>query len=124
MMRFFVLKKIRYSDFKKSFVDKAIENGKDDKYIDFYLKIAKKQILNNVPVIFNVSHLSMLSGVSKDYLYAVSNGKSENFYIKFELKKNSGGMRPISSPLPNLKIFQKWILINVLNNLDVSDFCK
>ena len=42
-------------------------------------------------------------------------------YIRFKISKKTGGDRFISAPMPKLKEAQRWILINILNKLDLHD---
>lgn len=118
------MKKLSLEEYENCFKHEALVQQKSDKYIVEHLNIAKNQLINGVPVIFDEKHLSFLSGVSLTYLYAVANGNSNNFYRHFDLKKRNGGTRPISVPLPTLKIFQKWVLENILNHLEVNEFSK
>ncbi|WP_395322610.1 hypothetical protein [Levilactobacillus parabrevis] len=118
------MEKISFNEFKNRFINEAVLSGKSNSYIDKYLEQAKKQIENQVPVILSADHLSKLSGVKIGYLYAVSNSDRSNFYKTFNLDKKNGGKRPISVPLPVLKILQTWILENIINNLRVSAYAK
>ncbi|MBN3899329.1 MAG: RNA-directed DNA polymerase [Nostoc sp. NOS(2021)] len=49
-------------------------------------------------------------------------------YLRFKISKKTGGERIISSPKPNLKAAQRWILENILEKLEVHNaahgFCK
>ncbi|HYV44296.1 MAG TPA: reverse transcriptase family protein [Myxococcaceae bacterium] len=38
-------------------------------------------------------------------------------YVRFEVKKRSGGMRALAAPMPKLAVAQEWILRNVLDKL-------
>lgn len=69
----------------------------------------------SVQILLNISHLACALGVTVDFLYRVSNSPSY-FYRAFTIKKNSGGVRELNSPLPNLSEVQTWILQNILEN--------
>lgn len=118
------MEKIKFEQFKELFINEAVLQNKDEDYIGEYLAIAKCQICHGVPVIFNVKHLEKICGVRLGYLLAVTNSDRRKFYRKFLLDKNSGGKRPINVPMPVLKLFQNWVLKNILNDIEVSDFAK
>jgi hypothetical protein len=42
-------------------------------------------------------------------------------YIRFKIPKKTGGERPISAPMPRLKNAQHWILVNILEKLELHD---
>lgn len=42
-------------------------------------------------------------------------------YIRFKIPKKIGGDRTISAPMPKLKEAQRWILVNILNKLELHD---
>lgn len=114
------------NDFKKyrsAFIAKAINNNKSNDYIKYWLSVAKKQYSNNVPIILDVLDLSWQSGISNSFVNDLSFRK-EKLYTKFEISKHSGLPREIASPLPTLKMFQYWILTNILSQVTISDFAK
>jgi RNA-directed DNA polymerase len=49
-------------------------------------------------------------------------------YVRFKLKKKTGGERTISAPMPRLKQAQHWVLQNILEKVELHDaahgFCK
>lgn len=49
-------------------------------------------------------------------------------YVRFKLKKKTGGERTISAPMPRLEQAQYWILENILEKVEIHDaahgFCK
>lgn len=49
---------------------------------------------------------------------------AKHFYRHFQVRKKSGGVRDIYSPLPNLKEIQTWILHNILYSCPISDYAK
>ncbi len=42
-------------------------------------------------------------------------------YIRFKIPKKTGGERLISAPMPRLKAAQYWILVNILDKLELHD---
>jgi hypothetical protein len=42
-------------------------------------------------------------------------------YIRFKIPKKTGGERLISAPMPRLKNAQHWILVNILEKLELHD---
>lgn len=83
------------------------------KTIDYVLDYETNLKRQNLPVIFDISHLANLMGVSIESLnYYIKN--SNDFYKNYKIRKKSGGFRTISAPSLNLKKIQRWILDNVL----------
>lgn len=74
----------------------------------------------------SIKYLSEKSGVSLSFLQKVNNANIRSkFYRQFKIQKSLKGDRIISSPLPNLYIFQKWVLENILNEENlVSRYAK
>ena len=105
------------------FTRAAKENGYDDEYVARCLGYAKVLISNNLPVIYSLEHLALLTGIDEQYLRSVAYSQ-DRFYREFSIQKKSGKTRSISEPLPNLKIVQRWILEKILNNIPVSPFAK
>ncbi len=107
------------SEFKKQ----ALEIGYSEVRINELLEYAGKLFNNNVPVIYDVLHLSFLLGVDEAFLYKISNDQSV-FYRKFYIAKKNGTQRKITEPLPALKNIQRWILDNILNDIRVNKHTK
>jgi RNA-directed DNA polymerase len=42
-------------------------------------------------------------------------------YVRFSIRKKTGGLREISAPMPRLKRAQYWIMANILNPLEAHD---
>lgn len=79
--------------------------------------------LFGIPNISTLDKLSELTHVSKSTLYKLSK-QSHLYYHEYEIPKKSGGLRKISQPSSKLKGIQSWILVNILNKLQVSNSCK
>lgn len=91
--------------------------------IDNYLAYAKNLKDQNLPVIFDHTHLSLLMGIDNEYLHRISNAP-KLFYRTFYIKKRSGKLRRIDEPLPDLKKVQSWILKEILYKIPCSKFAK
>jgi RNA-directed DNA polymerase len=116
-------KKMKFEEYKEAFEKIASNSGYSEENIKLCLDYAEILYRNNVPVIYNTSHLSALVGYKKDYLkQAVI--YTPSFYRDFQITKKNGKLRNISEPLPSLKDIQIWILENILSNVVVSPFAK
>lgn len=76
-----------------------------------------------LPIIQTIDDFSKLTHVSKYTLYQLSE-HSDKYYKTYDIPKKSGGTRTISQPSKKLKGLQSWILVNILNNLEVSNSSK
>lgn len=88
-------------------------------------KYSNTELLNqfNLPVIHNITELSYKIGLSEREIYLLSMN-SDNFYVPFKIPKKDGSKRKIVCPKKHMKLVQKWILVNLLENLFVSDRAK
>lgn len=115
--------KNNFEIYKKKFADKAEINGFSAENINRCLSYAEPLISNDLPVIYNTSHLSALVGYKKSYIKrAVMYPKY--FYRHFEILKKNGKKRNLSEPLPSLKEIQNWILNEILYKIKVSRYAK
>lgn len=112
-----------FAHYKDSFAKEAAKKGYSQQDIKLCLTYAKKLFSNDVPVIYNSSHLAELVGYKKEYLKKAAL-YSDYFYRNFEITKKNGKKRAISEPLPSLMEIQHWILKNILCQLPVSPFAK
>ncbi|MGE8723317.1 reverse transcriptase family protein [Leptospira terpstrae] len=95
--------------------------GLEDEQASIYLKYIERLLSKRLPIIFNISHLTQLIGIEKNFLLSMLYA-SEKHYRTFNLAKKSGGSRKIDAPLPTLLYCQQWINKNILNHL-VSHDC-
>lgn len=103
--------------------DKMIEQGADENYIELCVSYAQKLCSNSVPVIFDFKHLSLLLGYEPSELAFYLFAPEDSFYTQMKIPKKSGGMREIEIPSDKLKSIQRWILRNVLENIEVHEAC-
>lgn len=114
---------MNFEQYKTAFEKAASNSGYTAQNIERCLNYAQVLIENNVPVIYNTSHLSALVGYRKEYIKKAV-VYTPFFYRDFQIKKRNGKLRTISEPLPSLKEIQNWILENVLQNVKISPFAK
>lgn len=110
-----------FTKYKDDFTTEATKMGLSKNNIQHCLDYAEVLLSNNVPVIYNPSHLSELLGYKKEFLKKVALHTSY-FYRNLEITKKNGKKRSISEPLPSLKEIQIWILKNILEKVPVSSF--
>jgi len=89
--------------------------------------MAKTEIIKlnmlGLPVIQSLDDFSIATHISKYTIYKLSH-HSDKYYKTYEIPKKSGGKRIICQPSKKLKGLQSWILINILNKIQVSPSCK
>jgi RNA-directed DNA polymerase len=76
-----------------------------------------------LPVIQSLDDFSVVTHISKYTIYQLSQ-HSNKYYKTYKIPKKSGGKRTICQPSKKLKGFQSWILVNILNKIEVSPSCK
>ena len=76
-----------------------------------------------LPVIQSLDDFSVVTHISKYTIYQLS-CHSDKYYKTYEIPKKTGGMRTICQPSKKLKGLQSWILVNILNKIQVSPSCK
>jgi len=87
------------------------------------LSYANPLLEKNLPVVYNIHHLSGLVGYNVSYLKRAVKF-SKYFYREFEIEKSNGKKRKLHEPLPSLKEIQLWILNEILYKLKVSRYAK
>ena len=97
--------------------------NKSEEYISNYLEYCKKLYDTELPIISSPKHFSLLVGINHEYICKMA--YSQNFFYRsFKINKSNGKKRKIQEPLPDLKYVQKWILNNILNKVEVSNYAK
>jgi RNA-directed DNA polymerase len=117
------MKRPDWDTYKNNFVKEAFETGYSEGEITELLNYAKILYDNNIPIIYDQTHLSLLVGYRISFLRKVTNSQSK-FYRVFKIPKKAGGERTIAEPLPSLKEIQRWILDNILVEAPVSKHAK
>lgn len=112
-----------FAQYKETFTKEALKTGYSQQNIQRCLDYAERLLLQNLPVIYNPTHLSSLVGYNKKFIKRAAL-YSKKFYRDFEITKKNGTIRQLSEPLPSLKEIQIWILKNILNKIPVSPFAK
>lgn len=92
--------------------------GIKESYIELYLQYIKSIDKNDLPVIFEIEHLSHMIGIKYPEINSLIYG-TKNFYRNFKIPKRNGGVRIIDSPYPSLMKCQRWIYTNILLKLSV-----
>ncbi len=95
-------------------------NNYSVEYENLCIEYAERLIINNLPVIFDKEHLSLLLGIEEKYLNKLFI-IPHRFYKTYKLKKKKNGFRIISIPNVRLKCIQRWILDNIIYNIPVSN---
>ena len=109
--------------YENSFIEKASSQGYSVENINKCIAYAKPIFENNLPIIYNTSHLSLLVGYNGNYIRrAVVYGSY--FYRSYHILKKNGKTRILQEPLPSLKEIQHWILNNILYKIKVSKYAK
>lgn len=116
---------MNWHDYQNNFKIRMIESGLyTEQDIQNYLDYAEILHNNQLPIIFNIKHLSELTGISTKYIYKIIYAENNVLYENIKLQKKNGGIRNINIPFPNLAILQNWILKNILENITISKFAK
>lgn len=106
------------NDWKSFFIDRGIS----EYLVTQYMLYIEKLVPANLPIIFEVEHLSKLIGVEIDELHKMIACPSR-FYREFEIQKRRGGKRVITAPYPSLLMCQTWVYENILKKIPVH-FCS
>ena len=77
--------------------------------------------LNELPYIYNLNHLADLCNISANQLSLFVTDKKKA-YVSFKIPKKNGTFREIHAPCFQLKWVQRWILDEILYNLDPGDY--
>ena len=89
--------------------------------------MAKTEIIKlnmlGLPVIQSIDDFSVITHISKYTIYQLSY-HSDKYYKIYDIPKKTGGKRMICQPSKKLKGLQSWLLVNILNKVQVSSSCK
>lgn len=81
------------------------------------------QQLLSLPILEDVDDLSQSLRLPKEVISKFS-FNNDRYYHRIEMKKKSGGIRHIESPLKELKAIQRWVLRSILDKLSPSIYAK
>lgn len=82
-------------------------------------RYALRLIDNNLPVVFDTKHLSLLIGIKAPELTKMV-FLEDLYYTTNQIPKKSGGYRELDMPAVELKYIQRWILKNILCHINIS----
>lgn len=77
-----------------------------------------------LPVLATAEQIATAIGISVGELRFLAFSRQTStitHYIRFKIPKKTGGERLISAPMPRLKNAQHWILVNILEKLELHD---
>jgi hypothetical protein len=109
-----VLLEINESSIKKLQVRNDLEN------LEELLLYIKQLDDKNLPALLSFEHICEVMDINANTLAAMCHSQ-ESFYSTFYISKRSGGVRRIDAPLPTMYSVQKFILDNLVKNLE---YCK
>lgn len=92
----------------------------NDEKKNLLLEYAERLIQNNMPVIWDMRHFSILLGVEYSTILNYINNQ-EYHYHKIYIPKKAGGVRELDIPSVSLKEVQGAILNDILENIQVSN---
>ncbi|MEZ8503453.1 reverse transcriptase family protein [Vibrio splendidus] len=98
-----------------------IDRGISEHLIVQYMAYIEKLIPANLPVIFEIEHLSKLVGIEVTELKKMI-ASPHSFYREFSIPKRRGGRRKVTAPYPSLLTCQTWIYENILKTV-TPHFC-
>ncbi|TWD92206.1 RNA-directed DNA polymerase [Neobacillus bataviensis] len=91
----------------------------NSQYIKLVIDYAENLLKNNVEVIYDLDHISLLTNKSiGDFL------DINNYYKEIQISKRNGETRTLAIPDDNLKSVQKWILKSILEKMPISNSAK
>lgn len=104
------------------YLTKANSLSNNPDYISKIQKYIFEIDKNNVPVVFDYKHFSLLTNTSTTYLSSVVL-RTHDLYRFFYITKRNGGKRRISVPENGLLSLQDWLLHNILEHVPCSQYC-
>jgi retron-type reverse transcriptase len=102
-----------------AFFDARVAGARGRSLTKSYVEYVRKISESGLPPIFEVEHLSSLLGLDFGLLVKMLH-EPHSFYRSFVIPKRSGGIRKIRTPRPILLESQRWILKEILDNIEVN----
>ena len=110
-----------WNEYSFRFKQKAQVHNISDDVVLGLLSYSKNLSDNKLPIIYDLKHLSYLTGYRDLYILRAIR-KPSNFYRTFKIPKKNGDSREITEPLPGLKAIQYWILTNIIETVPMNKF--
>lgn len=103
------------------YLDAGKKLGRDPRVLSAAVAQIQRSLARKppVPAILSLSHLAKKAGVEYKALRHYAARSASAPYLRFTIRKRSGGLRHISVPKPDLKRVQSWIAREVLRNIPV-----
>lgn len=76
----------------------------------------------DLPVLIKFSDFQSKIRLSSKLIYWLAYENNDERYVTYYISKSSGKKREINEPCLALKIIQKWILVNILEKLNVTQY--
>jgi RNA-directed DNA polymerase len=107
----------------EDYVAEAIKQRHSPEFLKTTVEYAKNLDDKGLPVIFSRQHLASLVGMPSNLISKIIQFR-DNQYLRFSIpKRNSKGLRHITTPEKKLLFLQRWINKNILQNVPVLDCC-
>jgi RNA-directed DNA polymerase len=99
---------------------KSLSTDKSINVLEYARNLRKK----NLPVIFNIKHLSLITKIEKQFIYSsILRQRQENDYKIFTIRKRDGKYRTIHAPNEKLKSIQSYINREILSKISPHHSC-
>jgi len=96
------------------------KNIKEFQRLKMYLRYVVLLYSRNIPVVFDLKHLSACLSLNIDTCASLINCP-QSFYYNFSIPKRNGTLRQISAPFPVMYHAQIWIYKSILQKIKVHD---
>jgi RNA-directed DNA polymerase len=97
------------------------DRGVSEHLITQYIAYIEKLVPADLPIIFEIEHLSKLVGIEIVELKKMI-ASPKSFYREFSIPKKRGGKRKLTAPYPSILMCQSWIYENILKTV-TPHFC-
>lgn len=94
-----------------------------EKKKQYYLDVSKRLYDLGFPIILNSFHLSNLCGVKWNSIQKLIDDNITSYHKFFITKKNGYSKRKILAPNSDLSAVQKYIKVEILDKVKISDSC-
>jgi RNA-directed DNA polymerase len=107
----------------EDYLSEATKQGHSPEFLEATVDYARKLDAKGLPVIFTRQHLASIVGMPSDLISKMIQFRA-NQYFRFSIaKRNSNGLRHITTPEKKLLFLQRWINKNILQNVSMLDCC-